>query len=1191
MKKLFFILCALLATAWAAKAETYTITYGKSTGTFYNSSNAAVTSGWVSKWVSNEAGKPVVTLTVSANNVNADNGRFAPGQSTTSTYSLSVEDGYKITGFSLNCPTSGAEVTVTPNGESAVVAATGENIVVTSSASSFVYSGSNSGRILAGANDGGSFTISVESIPAEKVAAYNTAKGWISTIQSSNGLVKDASKYISNAKSTAEGSYEALLDGDYTTYFHTAYGNAGPAEDHYLQAELTEAVDAIHFYYKKRSQNNNNRPTSITLAGSNDGTTFTDITTINSGLPTSATELDYASDKISLGAAYKYLRFTVTATNTGAASNGHVFFTFSEFYITPSDNNIDEAISIYKTLPSNPDLLTDEQVAQINQVNTDLTNTIVNVTYELYESDGTTLVSSVVVEQNKNSEVSVPASFTSSPYYDYVSEGSIGTENCTIKVTRTLKSTVVYPITNLSNNKAYTLTSDRGALGTNGTQMVSTFGTSFTAGNFAIISYENNYYLYSVADSKFVGNPVTINEVKNQPQLTEDLSLVTPVSFALTSVPYYFIGMGSNGVNVSSYATGIVVNNWTTHDPGNQYVIQQVGEFDPTAALAALEEYFHPSYTVTYKVQDEGGNILFTSEPVGTTLGASITTLPEEYQLTDFYNYNTIDITVSGTETEAVFTATLKEAPIFKFTADATSPVWHKLKMKDANYPTYVADGTPNVTLPTTDANNETVHWAFIGEPYAGFQIINRAAGTGLILGSASATNDGNNGGNTYVTLASPGSQTYEVFHAYHSGQLTNGFFLFNAEGYAMNQRSTDNLAYWTGGYDKGSTFVAEEVSEGEELFNTLIAQLEAIPFGTGLNQYKLFVEGTDYTTQAATIISGLKNAGYSAENLANAQLMLDGTIINAPTPGFYRIKGNTSGKYLAAGLASNNKFNMSDATDATTIFYFDGSKLTNFGSGKCNGMSKTAWAWVVGESASTVTFSDGETNGGYAIQSSNAFFYDGGTSADRGSSLDTNVRYRSWYLEEVAELPVAISDAKYATLYTPAALTIPSGVTAYYISALTSTEATLTAISTTIPANTGVVLFAETPNTYNFAITEGGTAVDGNKLVGQVAAQTVEDGVAYTLQKSAEDASVVGLFPKKAGEIAGFKAYMLASVLPTAGGEVKGISFRLDDTETGLNAISSAKDNDVIYDLSGRRVGASTRGLYIVGGKKVMVK
>ena len=204
MKKILLLFCALLATVGAVKAETYTITYGKSTGTFYNISNAAVTSGWVSKWVSNEAGKPVVTLTVSANNVNAENGRFAPGQSGSSTYSLSVEDGYKITGFSLNCPTSGAEVTVTPNGESAVVAATGENIVVNSSASSFVYSGSNSGRILAGANDGGSFTISVESIPAEKVAAYNTAKGWISTIQSSNGLVKDASKYISNAKSTAE---------------------------------------------------------------------------------------------------------------------------------------------------------------------------------------------------------------------------------------------------------------------------------------------------------------------------------------------------------------------------------------------------------------------------------------------------------------------------------------------------------------------------------------------------------------------------------------------------------------------------------------------------------------------------------------------------------------------------------------------------------------------------------------------------------------------------------------------------------------------------------------------------------------------------------------------------------------------------------------------------------------------------
>ena len=158
-QKLTLLLIALLSTI-GAMAETYTITFDHRTGTFYKGST--VSTGWVNKWVSNEAGKPAVTITASANNINTDNGRMAPGSSTTCTYSISVESGYVVKGFSMNCPTSGAEVTVTPAGESAVVVATGGTLVVNSSASSFVYSGSNSGRIQASAGDGGSFIITVE---------------------------------------------------------------------------------------------------------------------------------------------------------------------------------------------------------------------------------------------------------------------------------------------------------------------------------------------------------------------------------------------------------------------------------------------------------------------------------------------------------------------------------------------------------------------------------------------------------------------------------------------------------------------------------------------------------------------------------------------------------------------------------------------------------------------------------------------------------------------------------------------------------------------------------------------------------------------------------------------------------------------------------------------------------------------
>ena len=296
----------------------------------------------------------------------------------------------------------------------------------------------------------------------------------------------------------------------------------------------------------------------------------------------------------------------------------------------------------------------------------------------------------------------------------------------------------------------------------------------------------------------------------------------------------------------------------------------------------------------------------------------------------------------------------------------------------------------------------------------------------------------------------------------------------------------------------------------------------------------------------------------------------------------------------------------MTSATDATTVFYFDGTKLTNLSSGMCNGMTGSAWAWVVGESASTVDFQDGLTNGGYAIKSATANFYDNGdisASADRGNNVTisstTDARYRSWYLEEVTTLPVTISAAKYATLYVPVALTIPSesGVKAYVISSLTTTEATLSEITTTIPANTPVILQGEA-GTYNFAITTSEGFSGTNKLAGQVAAfavsaDDVTNKVYYTLQQN-EAGTAVGLFPKTAaGSIAGFKAYLPASNFPTQ--SVKGVTFKFEDgTETGINAIQGGQvimNSDAIFNLAGQRVEKAQRGIYIVNGKKVVIK
>lgn len=183
-----------------------------------------------------------------------------------------------------------------------------------------------------------------------RCAAYQKTQEW---------PAKLIAAWTSNAKDPEEGSFEALTDRDYATFFHSSWRPTAPDEDHYLQAELPEAKNDFIFYFKKRSTNNNNRPTAITISASKDGENFTDITSITEGLPTDQNVIDYTSQKIDLGDSYNFLRFTVTATNTGATANGHVFFTFSEFYIMNGGVENYYNISDWTTL-------TDEDVANIN---------------------------------------------------------------------------------------------------------------------------------------------------------------------------------------------------------------------------------------------------------------------------------------------------------------------------------------------------------------------------------------------------------------------------------------------------------------------------------------------------------------------------------------------------------------------------------------------------------------------------------------------------------------------------------------------------------------------------------------------------------------------------------------------------------------------------------------------------------
>ena len=210
-------------------------------------------------------------------------------------------------------------------------------------------------------------------------------------------------------------------------------------------------------------------------------------------------------------------------------------------------------------------------------------------------------------------------------------------------------------------------------------------------------------------------------------------------------------------------------------------------------------------------------NVYLDGELLATTSGmASIgcaPQLPEGMNNTDLFgewmSYTFTPATVSQSTTE--INVNIKWDGPFPLSTKYSSAKWFYLQLKGNYYPTYVAGGSPNVTLPATNAKSNTTKWAFIGNPLTGdgLTLVNKAAGSSMKLVSANPSSDGNTGGNTYATLATSG--TYTKWIPKVSTYKEDGFYLFSENGYALNQRSTSNLAYWTSGYDLGSTFVAIE--------------------------------------------------------------------------------------------------------------------------------------------------------------------------------------------------------------------------------------------------------------------------------------------------------------------------------------------------------------------------------------------
>ena len=204
-----------------------------------------------------------------------------------------------------------------------------------------------------------------------------------------------------------------------------------------------------------------------------------------------------------------------------------------------------------------------------------------------------------------------------------------------------------------------------------------------------------------------------------------------------------------------------------------------------------------------------------------------------------------------------------------------------------------------------------------------------------------------------------------------------------------------------------------------------------------------------------------------------------------------------------------------------------------------------------------------------------------------------TNWSSYASYIEPIPD-PAALTtasaeDANWSTYYNDNANVQVDDNTTVYKVALDGSSITLTDTGSKIIKAGEAVVLSSTTSGITLAYTSTASTGDytSNSLLGSNEAVTQEDG--YTYYALANLTKGLGFYKVSSSiNIPANKAY-----LRVASGESRDF-YGIDEETTGLNDVRSKMSeirSDVFFDLQGRRVTQPTKGLYIVNGKKVIIK
>ena len=717
---------------------------------------------------------------------------------------------------------------------------------------------------------------------------------------------------------------------------------------------------------------------------------------------------------------------------------------------------------------------------------------------------------------------------------------------------------------------------------------------------FALYNHEGNIYLYSVGANKFVGGIVDTRYF----QLTD-----TP-THSYTVEPsedagYFIIKLdNSNYINVSTGWQAGCVGAWATQDDGNKLVISAVADM-PDGVSTTLYNAFNTQRNFTYTfiyngvvkaTQTCSGNVGEAYPDVDTSLfpyGVTATK-PEGNIPSDVASNIELELTVG----ELPFEATENVNDINK---------WYFMQMHSNNkkYIEYIA-GENYMEWSDTEvdaANRDAYMWAFVGNIWDGFKLVNKAATTANAIKSVGS---GNPGMDTFANGTSFVLKRSKVADG-------NGFVYFCLQypnGEHLNAQSGKVAHWWDS--DAGSAINLFEVP-------TLDAELAALVDEIEAKNYDSYV-GETVGCLTAESVAALKEAIANAKNVQGAdtddlvalQNAVEALEIILPQEGrFYTIESALyENDYIYAG--TNNKvYHNTDRTNASSEAIWQFVKNDD-GSFRLYSVSNNQYISNLGWQVPSTLGNASEMKFTFEPQGNGVVFIKGNGNEMHAQLADRALVYyntntlnsaSSWIVKEVTNFTqkVNVSSVGYSTLVLGYNAEIPADVEAYTVSNIGSDYVTLSEVTGVLPAGEAVVLIAPEAE-YSFNYSTGTLATISENLLEGTLFDTYIEGAQntnyYVLSKPAE--SEVGLYKaalnKDATGAEGtthFKNNAFKAYLPlTTTQSVQALRFNFGGETTGVDAVEVVKPNAPIYDLSGRRVLSTVKGgIYIQNGKKFIVK